>query len=176
MIPTAKYRSPEQRESIIWLVSVKHKLVEYAEDWPSEKRRLILNEIVPAMDGWATELMEDIAPKEGRAIIQMARRVNPMLVAVDFAETDDQIMVDVDDHYALAELALEYCKFAAMAKKINKMTNAKVIKKYLKENFTCRECLDPDRCRAQGLFSKFLVPPLVLDGPCPYLREEEVTS
>lgn len=172
----AKYRSPEQRESIIWLVSVKDKLVEYADEWPSEKRRLILNEIVPAMDGWATELMEGIARKEGQAIIQMARRVNPMLIAVDFTELDSKITVDSDDYYKLAEIALEYCKFSAMAREINKMTNAKVIKKYLKENFTCRECLDPDRCRAKDVFTKFLVPPLALDGPCPYLREEEVTS
>ena len=169
----AKYRTPTQRETIIWLVSVRDKLAEYADEWPSSKRNLITSEIIPQMEVWAVQLMDGIAPKEGQAIIQMSKRVHPILIATDFSETDDKITVDVDDYYKLAELSLEYCRFSAMVQQINKMTNATKIKQYLKDNFKCTECEAPDNCELRKVLLTFLVPPLTDDGPCHYYRGEE---
>ena len=115
--------------------------------------------------------MDGICPKEGNAIIQMAKRVNPMLVASDFTETEDKIIVDADDYYKLAELSLEICKFSSIVKQVNKMTNATKIKAYLKENFKCPECKDPESCPARKVFLKFLIPPLTEEGPCQYIRD-----
>ena len=167
-----KYRTPEQREAIIWLVAAKDKLLEYVDEWPSAQRNLVRGEIVPALENWATKLMDGISPKEGKAIIDMAARVNPMLIATDFTVTDDTIKVDVDDYYALAELALEYCRFSALVAEASKMTNAKVIKQHLKRSFKCQECRDPENCTARQVFLRFLVPPLAEDGPCQYYRGE----
>jgi hypothetical protein len=125
------------------------------------------------MEEWAVKLMDGIAPKEGQAIIAMSKRVNPVLMATDFTETDDKITVDTDDYYKLTEHALEFCRFSAMVKQINKMTNATKIKEYLRDNFKCTECRDPDSCQARKVFLKFLVPALAEDGPCQYWRGEE---
>jgi len=127
---------------------------------------------VPQLEEWAVQLLEDIAPKEGNAIIEMSKRVNPMLIACDFTKTDDKITVDADDYYKLAEHSLEYCKFSAMVRQINKMTNATKIKQYLKDNFKCQECKDPESCEARKVFLHFLVPGLTDDGPCQYYRGE----
>lgn len=172
MIPIAKYRTAEQRESIIWVVSVKDALEQYAYEWPAKERNIILGEIIPQMEKWAGQLMEDIVPKEGRAIINLSRRVRPILIASDFTNTDDKIIVDSDDYYSVAEIALEYCRMASMIKQVNKMTNAKTIKTYLKDNFKCQECSDPENCKIRNLFSKFMIPPLNLDGKCEYLQRE----
>jgi len=168
----ARYRTPEQRESIIWLVSLRDKLAEYSEHWSSEKRKLIANEIVPQIEKWAQQLMEGIAPKEGNAIIEMSKRVVPLLIATDFTATDDKITVDVDDYYKAMEFSLEYCKFSAMVQQINKMTNATKIKQYLKDNFKCQECTDPSTCQLRQVLLTFLVPGLTDDGPCQYYRGE----
>ena len=171
----ARYRTPEQRESIIWLVSLRDKLAECSEHWSSDKRKLIASEIIPQIEKWAQQLMEGIAPKEGNAIIEMSKRVVPLLIASDFSETDDKIIVDVDDYYRLAEHALEYCRFSAMVKQINKMTNATKIKQYLKDNFKCQECKEPETCEARKVFLRFLVPSLNIDDSavCQYYRGEK---
>jgi len=174
VIPIAKYRSPTQRETIIWLVSVRDKLAEYADEWPSDKRNLITGEIIPQMEEWAVKLMDGIAPKEGQAIIQMSKRVHPILIATDFSETDDKITVDSDDYYKLAEHALEFCRFSAMAQQINKMTNATKIKQYLKDNFKCTECKAPDSCELRKVLLTFMVPPLNIDDStiCQYCPDQ----
>jgi len=169
----AKYRTPEQRESIIWLVAVKDKLAEYAGEWPSSKRKLIASEIVPQLEEWAVQLLEDIVPKEGNAIIEMSKRVHPILIASDFTRTDDKITVDADDYYKLVEHALEYCRFSAMVQQINKMTNATKIKQHIKDNFKCQECHEPSTCQLRQVLLTFLVPPLTDDGPCQYFRGED---
>ena len=61
-------------------------------------------------------------------------------------ETEDKITVDADHYYTLAEHSLEFCKFTHMVSDINKMTNAKKIKEYLKENFKYQDCKDPETC------------------------------
>lgn len=169
----AKYRTPEQRESIIWLVAVKDKLEEYADEWPAKGRNLITSEIIPKLEEWAVQLMDGISPKEGEAIINLSKRTNPVLIASDFSSTDDKITVDSDDYYTLAEHSLEYCKFAAMNREIQRMTNAKDIKAYLKQNYNCKECDDPGTCQLRQVLLTFLVPPLSLDGKCQYLRGED---
>lgn len=173
MIPIAKYRTANQRETIIWLVSVRDALAQYAHEWPAKERNLIAGEIIPQMEKWAEQLMEDIVPKEGQAIINLSKRIRPALIASDFSGTDDKITVDSDDYYTVAEIALEYCKFSAMVQQINKMTNATKIKQYLKDNFKCQECKDPESCKIREVFSKFLIPPLNLDGRCEYFQGEE---
>jgi len=170
----AKYRTPEQRESIIWVMELKNKLNEYVDEWPSKERNLIKNEIMPQLEKWASQLMEGICLKEGNAIIKLSSRVNSLLVASDFTETDDKIIVDVDDYYKLTEHSLEYCKFSAMVKQINKMTNATKIKQYLKDNFKCQECKDPSTCQLRQVLLTFLVPGLTGDGPCQYYRGDAV--
>lgn len=172
VIPIAKYRTANQRETIIWLVSVRDALTQYAHEWPAKERNLITGEIIPQMEKWAEQLMDGIAPKEGQAIINLSKRVRPALIASDFSDTDDKITVDSDDYYKVAEIALEYCRISDAIRQVSKMTNAKVIKEYLKDNFKCQECKDPESCKIREVFSKFLIPPLNLDGRCEYFQGE----
>lgn len=168
----AKYRTAQQRETIIWITAVRDKLAEYAHEWPAKDRNLILNEMIPQLEDWAVKLLDGIAPKEGEAIISLSKRVNPMLIATDFGSTDDKITVDSDDYYKAMEHALEYCKFASLVKNINKMTNAKAIKEYLKDNFKCQECNEPSTCQLRQVLLTFMIPPLSLDGKCQYERTD----
>jgi hypothetical protein len=168
-----KYRTPKQRESIIWLMALRDKLERYAEDWNSMGRQLITKEIVPQLDAWGDKLVDGINVKEGNALMKMSKQVNPMLVDSDYSETDDKILVDADTFYTIAEYALDYCRTQAVNKHIMGMTNAKEIKAYLKANSrTCSECKDPDNCKLRQELLTLMVPAFTLNGPCQYWREE----
>ena len=168
----AIYRSPEQRETIIWLCSLREKMEQETEHWKSNKRKLIATEIIPQLEKWCGLLMEGINNKEGQAIIQLARRVRPVLIATDFTrdELDETLTASSDDIYDLAELALEHCRYNVMVRDIRKMTNAVKIKQYLKDNFKCSDCDDPEECKYRKVFLNFLVPALTEDGKCQYWR------
>lgn len=172
----AAFLSLDQRKLIVWIAGVSYLIRDEFRNWGRGKRELL----PPAsdyLDELAVKLMDGIDQKEAKNVMKMGDRVRPTLVAYDYTdkETEDKIVVNADDYYLLAELALEYCKFAAMAKEINKMTNATKIKQYISEKypkgFACgHECKEPDSCKFREVFLHFQVPPLTTEGPCQYWR------
>lgn len=165
----AKYLNSDQRETLIWLNALITKFNKDAMHWPATKRKF-LNEAIPYLEELMVKLMAGIDRKDGAAVVKLAGEVNPVLMKNDWSETDPTIKVDFDQFYTLAEWGLEYCKASAMFGQINRMTNAKVIKDYIKENWKCTECKDPESCKARKVFLHFLVPPLTDTGKCQYYR------
>ena len=167
----AKYLTVEQRETIIWIVELADKLENDAAFWKKDQRE-ILQEMSNYLKDKAVELMDGISRIEGNAVIKLAKRVRPALMVYDFTgkETEDKITVDADHYYTLAEHSLEFCKFTHIVSEINKMTNAKKIKEYLKENFKYQDCKNPETCGLRQVLLHFLVPPLTEEGKCQYWR------
>lgn len=167
----AKYLNVDQRETVLWIDALTEKLKEDTAYWPAAKRKFI-KDFIPLLEDLMIDLMNGINEKEGASIIKMARNVRPVLLRTDFAEVDDKIQVDWEQVYTLAEVGLEFCKASAMFGQINKLTNAKAIKQYIKDNWKCNECKDPDKCPARRVFLHFMIPPLTESGKCQYYRGE----
>lgn len=165
----AKYLNQDQRETIVWLNALTEKLKQDSAHWPAAKRKH-LNAFIPKLEDLMLDLMQGIDDKDGAMVVKMAGAVTPVLRRNDFSETDEKITVDWEQVYTLAEWGLEFCVFSSMVKNINKMTNARTIKDYIKQNFKAHECEDPDQCPARRVFLHFMIPPLTPEGTCQYFR------
>lgn len=165
----AKYLNADQRETIIWVHSLMLKLLNDGVYWNSKGKKL-LNKQAKLLEELILNLLDGIDAKDGKMVVELAKKVKPVLIVEDFSITDDKITVDAGHYYTLAEHALEYCLFQHMIAEINKMTNAKKIKEFLKENYKCRECNEPSTCQLRQVLLHFQVPPLAVDGKCQYWR------
>ena len=165
----ARYLNADQRETIVWINALMVKLSGDGVYWNSRGKRL-LNAQVKLLEQLTLDLIEDIDPKDGRAVIRLSEEVTPILKVDDFSTTDNTITVDANHYYALAEHALEFCKFQQIIADIKKMTNAKKIKEHLKESYKCEDCNDPSTCQLRQVLLHFQVPPLAEEGKCQYWR------
>ena len=167
----SRHLNSAQRELIIWLCSLKDKLEENTRYYkPVEQKEM--QSLVKDIENMMLLLMDGIDPKEGNALINASKRVIPTLIINNFhsRKKEDVISVNADDVYDLAEYALEYCKFSGMVRDIFKMTNAKKIHAYLKENFR-RPGEDYKTCKLRKLLLKLLVPGISENGCCEYIRD-----
>ena len=174
----SKYLNNDQRTVVIWMDEANTYMRNNRDVWGQENRKVV-DEITAFVDEKLVKLLDGLDKKGTNALVAMVDRCKPVLIASDYTkkDTDDKITVDADTFYKVAEYALEHCRYQAITRHIMDMTNAKEIKRYLKENMkNCTECKDPDNCKLREELLTLMVPPFVAEGKCQWYREDGATN